>query len=42
MEMRELLYTILSSNAELRRVVEMQGNGEHVAESIMAAGQIVC
>jgi hypothetical protein len=40
-EMRELLFQILTSHADLRRVVEMQGAGEHVAEPIMEAGQHV-
>jgi len=41
-EMRDLLYQILTSQQEIRRVAEMQDEGEHVAEPIMEAGQLVC
>jgi hypothetical protein len=40
-DMRDLLHQILTSHSELRRVVEMQRAGEHVAEPIMEAGQLV-
>jgi hypothetical protein len=40
-EMRDLLYQILTSQQEIRNVAEMQYAGEHVAEPIMAAGQLV-
>jgi hypothetical protein len=39
--MRELLYQILTSRQELHHITEMQRAGEHVAEPIMQAGQIV-
>jgi len=40
-ELRDLLYQILSSQQEMRNVAEMQSAGEHVAEPIMLAGQLV-
>jgi hypothetical protein len=40
-EMKDLLYQILTNHQEIRRVAEIQGTGEHVAEPIMAAGQLV-
>jgi hypothetical protein len=36
----DLLYQILTSQEEMRRVIEMQANGGHVAEQIMEAGQV--
>jgi hypothetical protein len=40
-ELRDLLYQILSSQQEMRNVAEMEQAGEHVAERIMMAGQLV-
>lgn len=41
-ELRDLLHDILTNQNDLRRVIEMQNAGEHVAESFMFAGQNVC
>ncbi|KAJ7582457.1 TKL/TKL-ccin protein kinase [Mycena floridula] len=38
-ETRELLLRILASKDDMRRIVEMHGDGERVAEGIMEAGQ---
>jgi hypothetical protein len=40
-EMRELLLKILTNQGELRQVYDMQNAGEHVAEPLMEAGQMV-
>jgi hypothetical protein len=40
-ETRDLIYQILINQGELRQVYEMQNAGQHVAESIMEAGQVV-
>lgn len=39
--MNDLLHQILTSQKEMKRIYQMQVNGEHVAERIMEAGQIV-
>jgi hypothetical protein len=41
-ETRDLIHQILINQGELRQVYEMQNAGQHVAESIMEAGQLVC
>ncbi|KAF8226216.1 TKL/TKL-ccin protein kinase [Tricholoma matsutake] len=39
-ETRDLIYQILINQGELQQVHEMQNAGEHIAESIMEAGQL--
>lgn len=38
---QELLLQILNSTEDVRRVIQMQQNGQHVAERLMEAGQYV-
>src|SRR5258708_27054374 len=40
-ETRDLLLAILSSQSERQQVVDMQRQGQHIAEQVMAAGQEV-
>jgi hypothetical protein len=40
-ETRDLLLTILSIQSERQQVVDMQRQGQHIAEQVMAAGQEV-
>jgi hypothetical protein len=40
-ETRDLLLAILSTQSERQQVVDMQREGQHIAEQVMAAGQEV-
>jgi hypothetical protein len=40
-EMQELLLQILTNTNEMRRVAQMERDGQHVAEPLMYAGQLV-
>ena len=40
-EARDLLLAILSIQSERQQVVDMQKQGQHIAEQVMAAGQEV-
>ena len=40
-ETRDLLLAILSTQSERQQVVNLQRQGEHIAEQVMAAGQEV-